>query len=113
MTATPMDPIRQLCERLKDEADKMGLHLQQVAILPHSPDVDMPDMMQCVFVVKPEAVVGEGFVYEGNPEDAEQAKIDAEFDALMGNMSAEVVRDKLEDKKSSAVEDLTKWLEGK
>lgn len=100
----PIDPIRNICERLKEEADKIGLNLYQVALIPHAADVQQPDMLQCVFVLKPESLLGE--------DEIEQIGIDQQFEELVNGFNRDAAKDKFEEKKESAAEDLKKWLEG-
>lgn len=103
-TPDPLIPIRKLLDRLQEEANNLGLNLAQAVIVPHATGSGQPDMIQAVFAVKPEAVFDE--------QDIEQKGIDAEFEAIMGNFSTDVAKDKLEEKKASAIEDLKSFLDG-
>jgi len=99
-----MDVIRQLCERLKQEADKIGLHPHQIAVIPHSPDVDAPDMMQAIFIVKDDVVA--------EPVDEEQAEVDDAFASIVDGFNRDTEKEQREEQKNTAVEDIKGWLEG-
>jgi hypothetical protein len=104
MTDNPMDAIRILCDRLQEQAKSIGLQLYQVAAIPHSSEADGPDMLQAVFIVTPEAVLDDA--------DKQQLEVDKEFEALTKGFEQDVAKEKFQEKKEAAADDLKKWLEG-
>lgn len=69
----PGDSILRLSERLTEEAAKVGLTLRQFAFIPNP---DGPHTVQCLFTTDGE-----------DATDTEQARYDAEFEAMMRNQA--------------------------
>lgn len=105
MSADPMDDLRRLTERLRQEASALGLELSQCAFIPH-PTGSGPDVVQAAFLIKPEAVI------EPEPVDPDQARVDEEFEALMGGESFKSAEDQqAEDEMKRIRDEAAKWLE--
>lgn len=100
----PIDPVRRVLDQLKAEADKLGLDLYQAVMVPSATGSSQPDMFQCVFILKPEALM--------DGDEVDQMGIDKQFEALVSGFERDVQKEKFEEKKENAAEDLKKWLEG-
>lgn len=98
----PFVPMQNLQERLRVEAEALGLELHQIAFIPN-PDPDGPNMVQAAFIIRPEAV-------EDEPEevDAETLAMREQFEAiLLGDKKSEE-----EERLEAMKEQTAKWLEG-
>ncbi len=92
----PLAPLGKLMQRLAEVMDELGLELQTFAVLPHPPDMDMPNMAQAVFVLDPEKV----FL---SPEQQAEKKLLADMDR---RLHAERTHDKIAEAREAAIRSL-------
>lgn len=103
----PMAALSILGKRLADEAAKLGLFLQQFAILPN-PDPNGPHAAQAIFAIEaPEGGTPYGPV-ESHPETMGHSDVDAEFERMLEAQR----RFEMEQKSKDARESLKELLEG-
>lgn len=96
----PMGNVRKLTQRLQQEAEAIGLHMEQVALIPNLNE-DGPTLLQAVFTLRPEAVE--------EPKSSEQLEIDKMFeDMMLGEKQVEQ-----ETKIDTIRDDVAKWLDEK
>lgn len=101
MADNPMEKINALTTRLKDEANKLGLDLEHVALIPNMGDG--PLMMQAVFLLRPESITEP--VPEKTPEEIE-------FDRQFADIEQGFKMDERDEKKKDIREDIAGWLDG-
>lgn len=99
-----MEDLKKLMERLRDEAHALGLEMSQCAFIPNPNDG--PDLVQAAFLIRPEAIV------EPEVVDPDQAKIDEEFQALMGGALKSAEDQQAEDEMKRIRDEAAKWFEG-
>ncbi len=99
----PMERIRRLSERLSQEAEAIGLHLEQVAIFPNMQDPDGPTLLQGVFTIRPDAIE--------EPEVVDESQI--EFDKMFDNIIQGTQKDDEQEKLKGLAEDVKSWLDEK
>lgn len=99
----PMERIQKLADRLRQEAQNIGLYLEQVAIFPNMEDPEGPTIMQGVFTIRPEAVA------EDETVDEDQLAVDAMFEDIVRGDKMDAEKEKLKD----LAEDVKSWLEEK
>lgn len=92
----PLAPLGKLMQRLAEVMDELGLELQTFAVLPHPPDMDMPNMAQAVFVLDPEKV----FL---TPEQQAEKQLLADMDR---RLHAERTHDKIDEARQAAIRSL-------
>jgi hypothetical protein len=103
MSEHPMERIKRLADRLREEAEAIGLHLEQVAIFPNLEDAEGPTLLQGVFTIRPEAVT--------EPEVVDEAQI--EFDKMFEGIIQGDKMDSEKEKLEGLAKDVQSWLEDK
>lgn len=102
MTENPMEAIRQLMNRLKNEADKLGLDMVHAALMP-SMEEGGPTMMQAVFALRPESIV------EPAPAKTEE---ELEFERQFADIEQSFKMDERKTQQSNIADTLKSWLDG-
>lgn len=101
MADNPMDKVNALMKRLKGEADKLGLDLEHVALIPNMGDG--PVMMQAVFLLRPESIT------EPAPEKTPE---ELEFDRQFADIEQGFKMDERKDEQQDIRDNIAGWLDG-
>lgn len=91
----PLEPIKKLAERLKEEAEKIGLDMLAFGVVPNLEGG--PDAVQCMFAISGDKVA------EVEEKDEEQSEIDKEFMAILEGDKKSEADQKLEDARQNAL----------
>lgn len=99
MADNPMDTVKALLLRLQEEAEKIGLTMEHAAIMPSLGDG--PNILQAVFLLKPEAVE------EPVPDDA---ALSADELDVFAQIEQGFKMDERAEKQADIRGDIAKWL---
>jgi adenine-specific DNA methylase len=103
--SSPLDPIKKLADRVRDQTEGMGLELIGYSVVPSMGEG--PDVLQAVFSLSPDAMLTQ----EERDAKANKTNLDAEFEALTAGLDTEIATDheseKIEEAKEG-VKDLLK-----
>jgi predicted Holliday junction resolvase-like endonuclease len=91
----PLEPIKKLAERLKEEAEKIGLDMLAFGVVPNMDGG--PHTVQCMFGISADKVV------EAGEQDEETARVNAEFNAILEGDKKSEAEQKLEDARQNAL----------
>lgn len=86
----PIEPIRNLANKVKTATADMGLELVGYSVVPSMDGVG-PDMLQLVFGLRPESLL----TPEQRKAKAAKDDLDAQFNALMSGVEQSIESDKV------------------
>lgn len=101
----PLEPIKNLAERLKEAADKIGLEMMAFAVVPNMGGG--PDSVQCMFSISGDKVA------EVEEQSEEQSQFDKEFMAILEGDKKTEADQKLEDARQNALRLAQELQEGR
>lgn len=100
----PLDPMRNVFQKLGEAARELGLEMHQAAVIPGPPEPGghAPDLCQIMFIISEEAV---------DPKGVEERKVNEQFEALTKQFAKDEAEAKTEEKVKDIQSDVAKWLE--
>lgn len=106
MSDSPLEPIRNLKDKLEARTRDMGMEIVGYSVVPSMDGVG-PDMVQFVFSLRPDSLL----TPEERKAKVEKDDLDAQFAALMSGVEESIASDKESEKIEEAkqgVQDLLK-----
>lgn len=101
----PLEPIKKLAERLKEEAEKIGLEMMAFGVVPNMEGG--PDSVQCMFAISTDKLA------ESEATDEEQKSVDDEFKAILAADAKQAKEQQFEDAKEKAMRLAQELAEGR